>query len=130
VYLRECVHVCMSVYVCVCLSMCVCLCVCVRVCVCVVFTLSPSSLSSSCAELEGDGVADLLPGGEGELWVTEFPLRPSCDWLMVDNWLCWLMPDWLLGPRAASMGCWLLVNRESEFTICCICAETIMRVSQ
>lgn len=91
-------------------------------CLCVV-TLSPSSLSSSCAELEGDGVADLLPGGEGELWVAEFPLSPSWDWLMVDNWFCWLMPDWLLGPSAASIGCWLLVNRESEFTICCICVN-------
>lgn len=86
-------------------------------------TLSPSSFSSSWAELEGDGVADLLPGGEGELWVTEFPLTPSWDWLMVDNWLCWLMPDWLLGPSAASIGCWLLVKRASELTICCICAK-------
>lgn len=86
-------------------------------------TRSPSSFSSSWAELEGDGVADLLPGGEGELWVMEFPLTPSWDWLMVDNWLCWLMPDWLLGPSAASIGCWLLVNRESELTICCIWAK-------
>lgn len=54
-------------------------------CVFVFFTLSPSSFSSSCAELEGDGVADLLPGGEGELWVTEFPLSPSWDWWTVDN---------------------------------------------
>lgn len=91
--------------------------------VCVIFTLSPSSLSSSCAELEGDGVADLLPGGEGELWVTEFPFSPSWDWFMVDNWLGGFMPDWLLGPSAASIGCWLLVKRESEFTICCICVD-------
>ena len=42
-------------------------------------TLSVSSFSSSCTELEGEGVADLLPGGEGELWVAS----PSCDWLMV-----------------------------------------------
>lgn len=88
-----------------------------------VFTRSPSSFSSSCVELEGDGVADLLPGGDGELWATELPLIPSCDWLMVGNWLCWPMPDWFLGPSAASIGCWLLVNRESELTICCICVK-------
>lgn len=58
---------------------------CVFVCL---FTLSPSSFSSSCTELEGDGVADLLPGGEGEFWVTEFPLGPRWDWCTVDNWLC------------------------------------------
>lgn len=46
------------------------------------FTLSVSSFSSSCAELDGDGVADILPGGEGELWVTEFPLIASWVWLM------------------------------------------------
>lgn len=99
-------------------------CVFISVCLCVFFTLSPSSFSSSCAELEGDGVADLLPGGEGELWVTELPFGPRWDWWTVDSWLCWLMPDWFLGPRAASIGCWLLVNRESEFTICCICTNT------
>lgn len=84
------------------------------------FTLSPSSLSSSWAELGGEGVADLLPGGEGELWVAELPFSPSWGWLIVDKWFCWLMPDWLLGPSAASIGCWLLVKRVSEFTICCI----------
>lgn len=88
------------------------------------FTLSPSSLSSSWAELGGDGVVDLLPGGEGELWVEGFPFSPSWDWLIVDSWFCWLTPDWLLGPSAALIGCWLLVNRESEFTICCIWAKT------
>lgn len=91
---------------------------------CFFFTLSPSSLSSSWAELGGDGVVDLLPGGEGELWVAGFPFIPSWDWLIVDSWFCWLRPDWLLGPSAALIGCWLLVNRESEFTICCIWAKT------
>lgn len=39
---------------------------------------------------------------------------------MVDSGPC----CWLLGPSAASMGCWLLVKRESELTIRCICVES------
>lgn len=44
-------------------------------------------------ELDGDGVADLLAGGDGDVWVMFGPamLRPSwalsCDWLMVVSWL-------------------------------------------
>ena len=43
-------------------------------------------------ELEGEGVADLLAGGEGEVWAMFGPimLRPSWalswDWLMVVSW--------------------------------------------
>lgn len=42
-------------------------------------------------ELEGDGVADLLAGGDGEVWVMGPPMfRLSCpliwDWLMVVSW--------------------------------------------
>jgi len=52
-------------------------------------TLLPSSWSSSLMELEGDGVADLLAGGDGEVWAMLGPamFRLSCvlswDWLMV-----------------------------------------------
>lgn len=53
------------------------------------YTFNDSSVSSSCTELDGEGVADLLPGGDGELWVMLFPLKPSCalscDWLIVDS---------------------------------------------
>lgn len=44
-------------------------------------------------ELDGDGVADLLAGGDGDVWVMFGPvmLSPSCalncDWLMVVSWL-------------------------------------------
>lgn len=44
-------------------------------------------------ELDGDGVADLLAGGDGDVWVMFGPvmLRPSwalsCDWLIVVSWL-------------------------------------------
>lgn len=42
-------------------------------------------------ELEGDGVADLLAGGDGEVWLMAPPmLRLSWpliwDWLMVVSW--------------------------------------------
>ena len=55
-------------------------------------TLLPSSWSSSLMELEGDGVADLLAGGDGEVWVMLGPamFRLNCalswDWLMVVSW--------------------------------------------
>lgn len=77
-------------------------------------TLEVSSPSSSCTELEGEGVADLLPGGEGELWGTLLPpmFKPSCalswDWLMVVSWPCCIMlacclmsVGWPLGLMAA-----------------------------
>lgn len=52
-------------------------------------TLLPSSCSSSLMELDGEGVADLLAGGDGEVWVILGPamFRFSCplswDWLIV-----------------------------------------------
>lgn len=54
-------------------------------------TLLPSSCSSSLMELEGDGVADLLAGGDGEVWLMAPPMfRLSWpliwDWLMVVSW--------------------------------------------
>lgn len=43
-------------------------------------TLFASSASSSLMELEGEGVADLLAGGEGDVWGTLAPPRfkPNC----------------------------------------------------
>lgn len=61
-------------------------------------TLLLSSCSSSLMELEGDGVADLLAGGDGEVWVILGPaiFRLSCplswDWLMVVSWFRDIMP--------------------------------------
>lgn len=53
-------------------------------------TLKWASDSSSCVELDGEGVADLLPGGDGELWVMPL-LMPiwemSWDWLRALMWL-------------------------------------------
>ena len=52
-------------------------------------TLLPSSWSSSLMELEGDGVADLLVGGDGAVWAMLGPamFKLSCalswDWFMV-----------------------------------------------
>lgn len=49
-------------------------------------------------ELEGDGVADLLAGGDGEVWVMLGPamFRLSCaliwDWLMVVSWFREIIP--------------------------------------
>ena len=80
-------------------------------------TLEASSPSSSCTELDGEGVADLLPGGDGELWGMLPPptLSPSwalsCDWLMVVSWPCGIIPGcclrsagWALGLMAAIWG--------------------------
>lgn len=43
-------------------------------------------------ELEGDGVADLLAGGDGEVWLMAPPMFRLIwpliwDWLMVVSWL-------------------------------------------
>lgn len=67
-------------------------------------TLFASSTSSSLMELEGEGVADLLAGGEGDVWGTLAPpkFKPSCalswDWLMVVSWAGGMIPE-----RAASV---------------------------
>lgn len=64
-------------------------------------TLLLSSCSSSFMELEGEGVADLLAGGDGEVWAMLGPamFRLTCplswDWLMVVNWFRDIIP---LGP--------------------------------
>lgn len=69
-------------------------------------TLLLSSCSSSFMELEGEGVADLLAGGDGEVWVILGPaiLRLSgplsWDWLMVVNWFRDIIP---LGPFMVMM---------------------------
>lgn len=67
-------------------------------------TLLDSSASSSLIELEGEGVADLLAGGEGEVWGRLAPpkFNPnwvlSWDWLMVVSWVGGIIP-----VRAASV---------------------------
>lgn len=49
-------------------------------------------------ELEGDGVADLLAGGDGDVWVMLGPpmFKLSCalswDWLMVVSWFRDIIP--------------------------------------
>lgn len=49
-------------------------------------------------ELDGDGVADLLAGGDGDVWLMLGPAMfklscpLSCDWLMVDSWFRDIMP--------------------------------------
>jgi hypothetical protein len=53
-------------------------------------TLKWASDSSSCVELEGEGVADLLPGGDGEPWpmLLRMPIwEMSWDWLSALMWL-------------------------------------------
>lgn len=63
-------------------------------------TLLDSSASSSFIELDGEGVADLLAGGEGEVCGKLVPpkFRPSCalscDWLMVVSWEGARIPEW------------------------------------
>lgn len=97
-----------------------------------IHTLEVSSPSSSCTELDGEGVADLLPGGDGELWGTLLPpiFNPSwalsCDWLMVVSWPCCSIPGcclmsagWPLGRMAAIWG-WELYWAPSGFRISCI----------
>lgn len=45
-------------------------------------TLLASSASSSLMELEGEGVADLLAGGEGEVWGMLAPPKFSPNWAL------------------------------------------------
>lgn len=51
-------------------------------------------------ELEGDGVADLLAGGDGDVWGMLAPPRfspswaLSWDWLMVVSWAGGMTPEW------------------------------------
>lgn len=45
-------------------------------------TLLDSSASSSLMELEGEGVADLLAGGEGEVWGRLAPPKFSPSWAL------------------------------------------------
>lgn len=66
-------------------------------------TRLPSSWSSSLMELDGEGVADLLAGGDGDVWVMLFgpeTFTPSCalrwDWLMVVRWPRGIIPLGLL----------------------------------
>lgn len=55
-------------------------------------------------ELEGEGVADLLAGGDGDVWAMlgpamfRFNWALSCDWLMVVSWFRDIIPLGLFMP--------------------------------
>lgn len=49
--------------------------------VCRISTFEWGSVSSSWLELEGEGVADLLPGGEGEPWGSALRLTWGFSWV-------------------------------------------------
>ena len=98
-------------------------------------TFRESSASSSGTELDGEGVADLLPGGDGELLLpllTGFPHNPSwvfrCDFFTAasEPWW-WPMLDWHLDLRTSRWG-WPYLDSES--TICCIWFQKMQKIFQ
>ncbi len=81
-----------------------------------------SSMSSSCKEPAGDGVADSGCSGVSEWCLMFSPPRSSAssDWLIVDSWLLPKRP-WLMSPSWTSMvmGDELLKCEPLEFPSSC-----------